>query len=41
MTSKIKLSFDEYFNFLEEYFEMFKLNISKERKKITGNQFKL
>lgn len=32
MTSKIKLSFDEYFNFLEEYFEMFKLNISKEEK---------
>ncbi len=40
MTSKIKLSFDEYFKFLEEYFEMFGAKFKK-RKFITGNQFKL
>lgn len=40
MKLKIKLNFDEYFKFLEDYFEMFKPNLKK-RKLITGNQFKL
>lgn len=40
MTSKIKLSFDEYFKFLEEYFALFPLKTLK-RKKITGDNFKL
>lgn len=40
MTSKIKLNFDEYFKFLEEYFELFKLQVVK-RKKIKGDNFKL
>lgn len=41
MKSKIKLSFDEYFAFLDEYFEMFKDKIISKRKKITGNKFLL
>jgi hypothetical protein len=40
MKSKIRLNFDEYFKFLEEYFELFKLN-SPRRKKIVGDNFKL
>ncbi len=40
MTSKIKLSLDAYFKFLEEYFELFKLKDIK-RKMIKGNNFKL
>ncbi len=40
MTSKIKLSLDDYFKFLEEYFELFKFNTIK-RKPIKGNHFKL
>jgi hypothetical protein len=40
MTSKIKLSFDDYFKFLEEYFSLFPLEKVK-RKVITGNNFKL
>lgn len=35
----MKIDWDKYFNFLEEYFEIFKPNFK--RKKITGNQFKL
>jgi hypothetical protein len=41
MKLKIKLNFDEYFAFLEEYFEMFKDKITQKRKKITGNKFLL
>jgi hypothetical protein len=40
MTSKIKLNWDEYFKFLEEYFQMFKPDPSK-RKLIKGDNFKL
>lgn len=40
MTSKIKLNLDQYFKFLEEYFELFKLKGIK-RKMIKGNNFKL
>ncbi len=40
MKSKIKLNFDEYFKFLEEYFTMFKPKPRK-IKFITGNNFKL
>gem|GEM_PF-3359078 len=41
MTSKIKLiNLDEYFKFLEEYFELFKLKMPK-RRPILGNNFKL
>lgn len=40
MKLRIILNFDEYFKFLEEYFLLFKPNLSK-RKKITGTQFKL
>lgn len=41
MTSKIKLSLDEYFKFLEDYFSMFGHTFAKKRKLITGNNFKL
>lgn len=41
MTSKIKLNLDEYFKFLESYFEMFGTKIKTKRKIITGTQFKL
>ena len=40
MKLKIKLNFDEYFKFLEEYFTIFKPALVK-RKIITGDQFKL
>lgn len=40
MRSKIKLDFDAYFLFLEEYFSLFKLKIKK-RKLMSGNQFKI
>ena len=40
MKLKIKLSLDDYFNFLEEYFELFKPELKK-RKFICGNNFKL
>ncbi len=40
MKLKIKLTFDEYFKFLEDYFQMFKIEKVK-RKLIKGNNFKL
>jgi len=40
MDLKIRINFDEYFNFLEEYFEMFRPDLSK-RKLISGDNFKL
>jgi hypothetical protein len=40
MKSKIKLSLDEYFKFLEDYFEMFRPDFTK-RKLIKGDNFKL
>lgn len=40
MKSKIKLNFDEYFKFLEEYFILFKPEMKK-KKFIIGNNFKL
>ena len=39
MTSEIKLSLDDYFKFLEEYFALFPPRIK--RKVIKGNNFKL
>jgi hypothetical protein len=39
MKSKIKLSLDDYFQFLEEYFALFPFRIK--RKVIKGNNFKL
>ncbi len=40
MASKIKLNFDEYFKFLEEYFKLFDIKKIK-RKIIKGDNFKL
>ncbi len=40
MISKINLSLDEYFHFLDEYFKMFKITKPK-RKMITGSNFKI
>ncbi len=40
MKSKIKLNLDDYFKFLEEYYELFKLS-PPNRKLIIGNYFKL
>ena len=40
MKSKIKIDWDAYFSFLEEYFSMFDFSKVK-RKKIEGDNFKL
>lgn len=40
MKLKAKLTLDEYFKFLEEYFKLFKPDLKK-RKLIKGNNFKL
>jgi hypothetical protein len=40
MKSRIKLSFDEYFEFLEEYFKLFNIKDLK-RRLIKGDNFKL
>lgn len=37
MRSEIKLNFDQYFDFLKEYIEMFKTQ--PKRKKIIGEKF--
>ncbi len=40
MKSKIKLSLDEYFKFLEDYFELFNFQ-SLKRRPLTGKNFKI
>jgi hypothetical protein len=40
MKLKTKLDFDAYFQFIEEYFDLFKIKI-KRRKFISGSQFKI